>query len=96
MVRVIIRIDIDQIVEIGEHCSEVGGQYGQVYRGRPQYVYTYINDFKKEHFRGMQNYRGQNFGGGYRGNENFGRGRSRSGKEYSGNFRRNDRSSNSR
>ena len=48
-------------------------------------------------FRGWQNYRSQNFRGGYQGNyrnEYFGRGRCRSRERlYSGNFRRNDRSS---
>ena len=48
----------------------------------------------------MQYYRDKNFRGGYRvnyRNDNFGRGRSRSREgQYSGNFRRNDRSSSSR
>ena len=47
----------------------------------------------------MQNYRGKNFRGGYRGNytnDDFGRGRSRSReRQYSSNFRRNDQSSSS-
>ena len=39
------------------------GQYKQNYRGRPQYVNTYRNDIRRENLRGMQYYRGQNFGG---------------------------------
>ena len=73
--RVIIKIGIDHIVEIEGHHSEV-----ENYRGRPQYVNTYRNDFRRDNFREMQNYRGQNFRVGYRSNNrnnNFGRGRSR-------------------
>ena len=50
--------------------------YGQNYRGRLQYDQNYRSDFRRENFRGAQNYRGNNFRGGYRGsfrNENFGR-----------------------
>ena len=50
-------------------------QYGQNYRGRLQYVQNYRSDFRRGNCRGMQNYRGQNFIGGYRGsfrNDNFG------------------------
>ena len=69
------------------------------YRGKSQYV-EYKNDFKREKLREIQNYRGQNFRGGYRDgyrDDNFGRGRGRSrGKQYSSNFRRNDRRSSSR
>ena len=76
------------------------GQYGQNYIGRPQYVNAFRNDFRRENFRGTQNYRSKYFGGGYRGNyrnDNFGRGRSRSReRQYSGNFRRKERSSSSR
>ena len=76
------------------------GQYRQNYRGRPGYVNNYRNDFRRGNFREMQNYRGQNFRGGYRRNyrsDNFGRGRSRSrDRQYSGNLRRNDWSSTSR
>ena len=75
------------------------GQYGQNYRGRPHYVNTYRNDFRRDNFRETQNYRCQNVRGGYRRNyrnDNFGRGRSRSrDRQYSGNFSRNDRSSSS-
>ena len=67
--------------------------YGQNYRGRLQYVNNYRNDFRKGNFRGMQNYRDQNFRGGYRGNyrsEDFEGGRSRSReRQYSSNFRKN-------
>ena len=76
------------------------GQYGQIYRVRPHYVNNYKNDFRRDNFREMQNYEGQNFRGGYRRsytNDNFGRGGSRSReRQYSGNFRRNDRCSSSR
>ena len=69
-----------------------GAQYGENYRGRPQYVNNYRSDFRTENCRGMQNYRGQNFIGGYGSNyqnKDFGRGRSRSReRQYSGNFRR--------
>ena len=34
-------------------------QYGQNYRGRLHYVNNYRNDFRRENFRGMQNYRSQ-------------------------------------
>ena len=71
-------------------------QYGQNYRGRSEYDKNYRSDFRRGNFSGMQNYIGQNFRGGYRGNfrnENFGRSRRRSrGKQYSGNFRRNEQS----
>ena len=71
-------------------------QYRQKYRGRLQHDQIYRN-FRKENFRRMQNYRDQNFRGRYRGNirnDNFGRGRCRSReRQYSGNFRRSDRSS---
>ena len=53
-------------------------QYGQNYRGRLHYDQNYRSDFRRGNFRGMQNYRDQNFRGGYRDNfrNNFGRGRS--------------------
>ena len=74
-------------------------QSRQNYRGRPIYVNNYRNDFRRDNFREIQNYRGQNFRGGYRNNyrnDSFGRGRSSSrDRQYSGNFRRNDRSSSS-
>ena len=76
------------------------GKYRQNYRGKPQYVNTYRNEFRKDNFRETQNCIGQNFRGRYRGNyrnNNFGRGRNRCReRQYSGNFRRNDRSSSSR
>ena len=75
-------------------------QFGQNYRRTLQYVSNYRNDFRRGNFRGMQNYIGQNFTGGYRGNyqnDDFGRGRCRSGeRQYSNNFRRNDQSSSRR
>ena len=36
------------------------GQYEQNFRGRLQYVNAYRNDFRRDNFRGMQNYRSQN------------------------------------
>ena len=67
-------------------------------RGRLQYDQNYRGDFRKGNFRGTHNYRGHNFRGRYRGNfrnDNFDRGRSRSReRQYSDNFRRNERSSN--
>ena len=75
-------------------------QYGQNYTGRLQYHNTYRNNLRRDNFRGMQNCRSQHFSAGYRSNyrnDNFGRGRSRSREgQYSGNLRRNDRSSSSR
>ena len=71
-----------------------GAQYRQNYRERLQYNRNDRGDFRRGNFRGMQNYRGQNLRGGYRGsfrNDNFGRGRSRSReRQYSGSLRRND------
>ena len=43
-------------------------QYTQNYRRRLQYDHNYRSNFGRGNFRGMQNYRGQNFTGGYRGN----------------------------
>ena len=57
------------------------GQYGQNYRRRPCYVNNCRNNFRIDKFRDVQNYRGQNFRGGYKRNyrnNNFRRGRSRS------------------
>ena len=42
-------------------------KYGQNYRRRSQYDQNHKGDFRKGNFRGMQNYRGQIFRGGYRG-----------------------------
>ena len=75
----------------------VGAQYVQNYRGRLQLDQNYRGDFRIGNFRGTQNYRGKNFRGGYSGsfrNDNFQRGSSRSReRQYSVNFRRNDRNS---
>ena len=76
------------------------GQYRQNNRGRLCYINNYRNDFRRYNFKEMQTYRDQNFRGecrrNYRNNK-FGRGRSRSReRQYSGIFRRNDRSSSSR
>ena len=84
-------------------------QYGQNYRSGPRYGQGYRNDFRRGNFGGnvrtyqIQNFRGQNNRGGYRGNyrnENYeserGRSRSRE-RSYSDDRRRRDRnSSNSR
>ena len=75
-----VNIKIDQIVEIGECHLELELIMDRI-RGRSQYDHNYRSDFRRGNFRGMQNYGGQNFRGGYKGNyqnEDFGRGRSRS------------------
>ena len=100
IIKVIIRRDLDQIVKIGELHSICRGQCGQNYRGRSKYINTFRNDFRRDNFRVTQNYRGQNYRGGYRGNysnDNFRRGRGRSReRQYLGNFRRNNRNNSSR
>ena len=97
MIKMDIKIDTDQAMEIVRMSYKGRAWYGQNYRGRLQYDQNYRSDLRRGNFRGMQIYRGQNFGGGYRGsfrNDNFGRGRSRSREsQYSGNFRRNEQSS---
>ena len=83
----------------GDKRISYGGraQYRPNYREMWQYYKNYRGDFRRGNFRGVQNYKSHNFRGGYRGssrNDNFGRGRSMSRERlYSGNFRRNDRSS---
>ena len=71
-------------------------QYGQNYRDRLMYNQNYRGDFKRGNFKGNlqsnQNYRGQNYRGGHRRNyrnDNYETGVGL----YSGNTRRNDRSS---
>ena len=52
----------------------------ELYRGMSQYDQNYGGDSRTGNFREMQNYRGQNFRGGYRDNfrnDSFGRGTSR-------------------
>ena len=47
----------------GDRRMPFGGraQYRQNYRGRSQYNHSYISYIRKGNFRGMQNYRSQNF-----------------------------------
>ena len=54
MIKEITRIDIDLIVEIGEHQIEVE-EYRQSYRGRLYYVNNYRNYFRWDNFRETQN-----------------------------------------
>ena len=84
MIKEIIKIDIDQIVEIGEYRSMVEYNMNRI-RDSPRYNQNYRNDFRRANFRGNlrinQNYRGQKYRGGYQRNcrnDNYGRGRSRS------------------
>ena len=82
MIKVDIKIGIDQTVELGECHIEVELSMDKTIEEGHNMIKII------ENFRGTQNYRGQNFRGGYRGNfrnDNFGRGRSRSReKHYSG------------
>ena len=93
MIKANIKIDTDQVVEIGECYTEVENSMDKIM----DEDHNMIIIIEEGNFRGSQNYRALNFRGGYRGNyrnEDFGRGRSRSRKrEYSSNFRRNDQSS---
>ena len=74
MIKEIIKIDIDQTVEIEEYHSVISIriQYGQNYRDSPRYNQNYRNDFRRGNFRGNvrsnQNYRGKDYTGRYRGN----------------------------
>ena len=61
-------IDIDQTVVIGECHIEVELSVDKILKGRSQYDQNFRGDYRKGNFRGMQNYRGQNFRDGYRGN----------------------------
>ena len=57
MIKIDIKISIDQTVEVGE-CHRGRTQYGQNYRGRE---YDQKGDnFRRGNFRGIQNYRGKN------------------------------------
>ena len=104
MVKEMIKIGIDQIVEIEELTLSGRIQYGQNYRDSPRYNQNYRNDFRRGNFRGNirtnQNYKGKNFRGGYRRNyrnDNYERGRSRSReRQFSDNVRRNNRNGSSR
>ena len=90
-------MDIGQIGEIEEHQTEVEVSMGKIIEEDSVMLIIIEKNYRRDNFRNMQNYRGQNFRGGYKRNYtnvNFGRGRSRSReRQYSGNFRRNNRSS---
>ena len=99
IIREIIKIDIGQIAEIEEHQTEVEVCMGKI-KEEDCVTLIIIEVTRRDNFRDMQNCTGQNFRGGdrrnYR-NGNFRRGRSRArDRQYSNNFRRNDRSSSSR
>ena len=74
MIREPIKIDIDQIAETEGHHIEVEVSMDNVIE--EDHVMSVTIEMTIEHFRNMQNYRGQNFRMRYR-NDNFGRGRSR-------------------
>ena len=86
-------------MEIEGHHTEVEVSMDKII-GVDHNMSIIMNDFRRDNFRDMQNYRGQNYRGGYRRNyknDNFGRGRSKSrDRQYSGNFSKNDRISSSR
>ena len=97
MFKIDITIGIDQTVAIGKCHIEVELSMDKIVEEESQHHQNYRGEFREANFRGMQNYRGQNFRGGYRGNfrdDNLGRGRRRSReRQYSDNFKRNERSS---
>ena len=98
MIRVTIKIDIDQIVEIEGHHSEVEISTGRIIV-EDHDMLIIIEMTLGETIIERHYYRGQHFRGGYRHNnnrnDNFGKGRSRD-RQCAGNFSRNDRSSSSR
>ena len=98
MVKVVIQIDIDQTARIEEHHSEVDVSMDRIIEEDNDMLIITEMDFRRDNFRDMQGYRGQNVRGGYRKNYrnvNFGRCRSRSReRQYSGNSNSSDRSSN--
>ena len=51
MVEVIIKIDIDQIMDIEVTSFRGRGQYRQSYRGRSCYDNNYRNDFRRDDFQ---------------------------------------------
>ena len=97
MIREVTKIDKGQIAEIEEHQAEVEVSMDKIIEEDPHYVNNNRNDYRRDNFRHMLNYKGQNFIGGYRRNyrnDNFERGRSRSSdRQYLDIIRRNDRSS---
>ena len=97
MSREIIKIDIDQIAEIEGHHTEVEVIMDKVIEEDHVYINNYRNEYRRDNFRNTQNYRGQNFRGGYRRNyRNVSFGRGRSGYRdrcYLRSLRRNNRSS---
>ena len=60
MTKINIKRDTDQTVEIGECHIEVRLSTDQI----TEEGCNYGSDFRREYFRGVQNYRGQNFRGG--------------------------------
>ena len=101
MIRGIIKIDIDWIVEIEGHHSEINISMDRIIR--EDHTMSIIIEMTLEETileKHKINCRGQNFRGGYRRNyrnKNSGRGRRRPrDRQCSGNFSRNDRSSSSR
>ena len=100
-IREIIKIDIDQIAEIGEYHSVVGYSMDRITETDQCIIKNYRGDYRRGNFRAnlqsYQDYRGHNYRGGYRrnyGNDNYERGsRKSSDRHYSDNTRRNDRSS---
>ena len=74
MTDLIMRIDIDQIVEIEESNLVVEFSIDKNYLGRPRYGQSYRNEFRRGNFRGNvrmyqnQNFKRQNNRGGYSGN----------------------------
>ena len=90
MIRVIIKIGMDHIVEIKGNHSEVEVSTDKII-GKDNMMSMIIEMTLKETIlEKCKNYRSQNFRGGYRRNyrnDNYGRGRIRSrGRQYSGNF----------
>ena len=100
----IIKIDIDQIAEIGEFHLVIEYTVDRITQIGQGMNRTIGMTLKEVNFRGNlrpnQMYRGQNYRGGYRRNyrnKNYKRGRSRSReRQYLENTRRNDRISSSR
>ena len=104
MIKEIIKIGIDQTVELGEYHSVEEYNMDKNYRDSPRYNQNCRNDFRRGCFRGNlrsnKNYRGQNLRDGYGRNDrsnNYERGRRRSReRQFSDNVRRNSISSRSR
>ena len=100
MIKVIIGIDTDQIVEIGECHLDIELNVDRIIEEGHNMLTIIEMTLGEEIVGRTQNYRGKNFRGVYRGNyrdDDFGTGRSRSReRQYLNNFRRNDQSSSSR